>query len=309
LILYHFTYNLYLPVMLRKYNAFPFVVSSMLFLLLHLTASAQTDSTPSAAGFDPLSQDPVIKDSIYPGTRLVKVRSGNSELKMLQYYPTGKGPHPTLILLHGYTGMPGNVDVAAALSRAGWNVMFFRYRGSWGMPGEFAFQNCVEDAVSMVNYCKVHAKSLNVDTNQIALFGHSMGGWVALKAAMQLPVVNKVFLLSTWDIYKSVANAKVRGTLNDFYKEANAFAELKLRSGELLYQPVLQDSAAFQLLVNGPKVNGKKICFLDEHEGNKALVDYFKKHTSVQYDIWKSDHSFTYTRVAMLRYLMTFLSE
>jgi uncharacterized protein len=277
---------------------------------LNLVSSAQTNSTKSNTGYDPFSQDAIIKDGIYPGIKSIKVISGNSHLKVLQYYPTGKGPHPTLILLHGYTGMPGNVDIATTLSRAGWNVIFFRYRGIWGMPGEFSFLNCVEDAVNIVNHFKANAGSLNVDTTQIALFGHSMGGWVALKAATRLPSVKKIFALSTWDIYKTAMDAKIKGRIDNWYTEAEGYSELKITSGKLLYEPVLRDSAAFALPNDGPKMAGKRIFFLDEHNDNKYIVDSFKKYTqSVEYDVWKSDHSFTYTRVAMMRMLLSFLNR
>jgi len=293
--------------MKRKFIASPFICSIILSIsflsFLQLSSSAQT-------GYDPLSQDPIIKDSIYPGIKAIKVNSANSNLNVLEYYPTGKGPHPTLILLHGYPGMSGNVDIATTLSRAGWNVVFFRYRGSWGMPGEFSFQNCVEDAVTIVNYFKTNAKAMNVDTSQIALFGHSMGGWVALKAATRLPFVKKVFVLSTWDIYKSVINAKTKGTLDNNYKEAEGYTELKIASGKLLYEPVLNDSTAFILSNAGSKLVNKKLFFLDEHNNNKYIIDSFKQHIpNIKYDVWKSDHSFTYTRVAMLRKLLSFLNE
>ncbi len=81
------------------------------------------------------------------------------------------------------------------------------------MPSEFTFQNCIEDAINIVNYFKVNAWSMNVDISQIALFGHSMGGSVALKVATQLPFVKKVFVLSIWDIYKAALDRKIKGTL------------------------------------------------------------------------------------------------
>jgi pimeloyl-ACP methyl ester carboxylesterase len=286
-------------------NLFAFIFC----LLSGLAASAQLSTTPNP-GYDPFSQDVIIKDSIYPGTKKMIVNSGNNKLAVLQYYPTGKGPHPTLILLHGYTGMSGNIDIAATLSRAGWNVIFFRYRGSWGMPGEFTFQNCVEDAVNIANYCKVNARSMHIDTSQIALFGHSMGGWVALKAASRLPFVKKAFALSTWDIYKTANDAKTKGTIDKWYLEAEGFSEIKITSGKWLYEPVFRDSTAFILTNNGLQVAGKKLFFLDEHYNNKYIVEDLKKYTpQIQYDVWKSDHSFTYTRIAMLQKLMAFLNE
>lgn len=98
-----------------------------------------------------------------------------------------------------------------------------------------------------------------MDTTQIALFGHSMGGWVALKAATRLPFVKKVFALSAWDIYKTAMDAKIKGRLDNWYTEAEGYAELKITSGKLLYEPVFSDSTAFILSNDGPKLAGKKM--------------------------------------------------
>lgn len=279
------------------------------FVLQINSCSVSQKPINANTGYDPISQDVIIRDSIYPGIKSVMINSGNSLLKVLQYYPTGKEPHPTMIMLHGYTGMGGNVDVATTMCRAGWNVIFFRYRGSWSMPGEFSFQHCVEDAVNIANYCRTHSDSMNVDANRISLFGHSMGGWVALKAASQLPFVKKVFALSTWDIYKDVVSQKSKGTLDMSYKNAESNFELKIPSGKALYNPVLADSMAFILSNDGSKLAGKNIFLLDEHHENKYIADTLQKYAkSVTYEVWKTDHGFTNTKIAMLRKLISFLS-
>ena len=42
----------------------------------------------------------------------------------------GQGPHPTIVLLHGFPGNEKNLDLAQSLRRAGYNVLFFHYRGA-----------------------------------------------------------------------------------------------------------------------------------------------------------------------------------
>jgi pimeloyl-ACP methyl ester carboxylesterase len=58
-------------------------------------------------------------------------------LNAVIYVAAGKGPHPTLLLLHGFPGNEQNLDLAQAARRAGWNVLTLHYRGSWGSPGPF----------------------------------------------------------------------------------------------------------------------------------------------------------------------------
>jgi esterase/lipase len=262
--------------------------------------------------YDPISQDIIIKDSIYPRIDARMVNSDGSLLKVLQFYPTGKGPHPTLILLHGYTGMAGSIDIAYPLCRAGWNVIFFRHRGSWGMPGEFSFQHCVEDAINIANYCKNNSDSMNVDTTRIALFGHSMGGWVALKSAVHLKFVKKIFVLSTWNLYNDVLWCKKKNILDSvFIKEAESLSEIKISSGKALFEPVLKDSTAFMLTTDLQKMKNKCVFMLDEHKENKLIADSLRKHTqSLTYEVWENtDHNFTTKRIAMTRKLISFLND
>ena len=60
-------------------------------------------------------------------------------LHRLGFRAPGPGPHPVVLLLHGFPGNERNLDLAQTIRRAGWDVLFFDYRGSWGTPGDFSF--------------------------------------------------------------------------------------------------------------------------------------------------------------------------
>src|ERR1700749_1821655 len=75
---------------------------------------------------------------------------GGVNVNAVIYIPSGAEPHPTVVLLHGLPGVENNVDLAQAIRRAGWNVVLFHYRGSWGSPGHFTFAHCLEDAKAAV---------------------------------------------------------------------------------------------------------------------------------------------------------------
>jgi len=90
------------------------------------------------------------------------------------------------VLAHGLPGNEKNLDLAQAIRRAGWNVVTFNYRGSWGSPGRFSFAGNLEDTKAVLAYVRdpKQAAALEVDTKRLVLAGHSMGGWVtALTAA------------------------------------------------------------------------------------------------------------------------------
>ena len=102
----------------------------------------------------------------------------------LVYVAAGAGPHPAVVLLHGFPGNERNLDLAQAMRAAGWDVLFFDYRGSWGSPGTFGFEHSVEDTEAAVAYLRRPeiATKLRLDPAHIVLVGHSMGGMLAIEA-------------------------------------------------------------------------------------------------------------------------------
>ena len=98
---------------------------------------------------DPVSSDPVSADAASSARlRSFNVKSDGALLNGRALLAQGKGPHPTILLLHGMPGNELNMDVAQAARRAGWNVFTFHYRGSWGSGGEFSFSNAVADTAA-----------------------------------------------------------------------------------------------------------------------------------------------------------------
>ncbi|HEX8263759.1 MAG TPA: alpha/beta fold hydrolase [Allosphingosinicella sp.] len=84
------------------------------------------------------------------------------------------------------------------MRRAGWTVVTFNYRGSWGSPGRFRFAGNLEDARAVLAYLRNPANSarLAVDTKRIVVAGHSMGGWVAAMTAERDPALAGAILIS-----------------------------------------------------------------------------------------------------------------
>jgi pimeloyl-ACP methyl ester carboxylesterase len=127
------------------------------------------------------------------------------------YLASGKGPHPTLLLLHGFPGNEQNLDLAQAARRAGWNVLTLHYRGSWGSEGSFSFLGAAEDAHAALAFLEDPATDAHyhIDPGRIAVAGHSMGGYMAADAAADDPRIVGLFLIDPWDIG---ADARTLGT-------------------------------------------------------------------------------------------------
>ncbi len=131
-----------------------------------------------------------------------QILSHGALLNAFVYVAAGAGPHPAVVLLHGFPGNEKNLDLAQAMRRAGWDVLFFNYRGSWGSAGDFSFGHSMEDTAAAVAYLRdpAHAKALRLDSRHIVLIGHSMGGFMAIEAAGKDPSIAAVGLISAADM-------------------------------------------------------------------------------------------------------------
>lgn len=147
---------------------------------LPLPAIAAPD-IPAAIYTDPAP------DKAYPAAmEVVHIPSGGVEINGVVYVAAGAGPHPTVVLCHGLPGNEKSLDLAQAMRRAGWTVIAFNYRGSWGSPGQYRFAQNLEDANAVLAFARDPAKAakLRIDPKRLVIMGHSMGGWVtALTAA------------------------------------------------------------------------------------------------------------------------------
>jgi dipeptidyl aminopeptidase/acylaminoacyl peptidase len=95
------------------------------------------------------------------------------------YGAAGETPRPTVMLLHGVPGVEKNLDLAYALRDAGWNALYFHYRGCWGSEGAYSFDGLLEDVRAATEWV---LKQPSVDGEELMLLGSSMGGYATLAA-------------------------------------------------------------------------------------------------------------------------------
>ena len=262
------------------------------FILATIFSQAQSDSI-------------VLKDLQWDaaapaGTIELTIPSQGSRLAGFIYTANGIQKHPTLLLLHGYPGNERNLDLAQAVRAHGWNVIYFDYRGSWGSEGEFSFENCVQDVQNVVSFCKKYSESLRIDTSNIALFGHSMGGFICLKALTEIPDIKKGFALSTWNIYADVKSIK-QSEVEAAAKQFPLPFVLNTTSLKLIKETV--DNLPYYNLENvAVLLSGKQIIMLDEHHLNQTLAETIKmaNRNYFEYEVWPTDHGFSNKRISLI---------
>jgi pimeloyl-ACP methyl ester carboxylesterase len=145
-------------------------------------------------------------------------------MNALVYVAAGTGPHPVVILLHGFPGNERNLDLAQDMRRAGWDVLYFNYRGSWGTPGDFSFSHGIEDVAAAITYLRQpeNAKRLRLDSSRIVLVGHSMGGFMAVQAASADPAVKGIAMISAADMAGTFGQMQAQGSRADAVKDMGA---------------------------------------------------------------------------------------
>ena len=253
-------------------------------------------------------------DKTHPaGSSELFIPSANSLLAGIIYRPNGSEKHPTLLLLHGFPGNERNLDLAQVIRAHGWNVIYFNYRGSWGSQGKFSFKNCVEDVSNVVAFCNKYQDSLKIDTSNIVFFGHSMGGWVCLKALEQLPQIKKGFALSTWNIYGDLKTITSEDQLTGAANNPNIFPNYFVLNSTTLeiFLPAFKELTYYKLVTDAKSLRDKQIIMLDEHVRNKEIADTIKKANPIffDYQVWDTDHGFTNKRVSLMNKLISFLDK
>ncbi len=113
-----------------------------------------------------------------------------------------KKPYPTVIMSHGFPGYTTNNDLELALMRAGCVVIHMNHTGAWGSEGNYLFTNLKHDLIAITKWAHnpAIAEQFDIDTDNIFLIGHSMGGQSVMNAAKELPFIRGAAALAAYDI-------------------------------------------------------------------------------------------------------------
>lgn len=104
-------------------------------------------------------------------------RPGGFPLTLDLHVPEGKGPFPTVIIVHGGGWVNGHkrtyvTPLFEPLTKAGFAWFTVNYR----LAPKFQYPAALEDVQTAVKWVRDHAKEYKVDPKRIALMGESAGG-------------------------------------------------------------------------------------------------------------------------------------
>jgi dienelactone hydrolase len=171
-----------------------------LFLLQN---SCTNDAKVQEDNVDYLSKDPSSKlGEVTASSIPFQFESGDNKLTGRILLAQNSEPKPTVIFLNGNPGFERNEDIGHALTRNGFNSVFFFYTGSWGNSGVFSFAQCIDDTQTLLTYLKENKRQFKIDTAQIFLIGYSTGADIALLAAHnQKTKLEGIICIDPWSGY------------------------------------------------------------------------------------------------------------
>lgn len=271
-----------------------------------------------AAPLSPALVDPPRDDANPARNEQLLIPSAGFEMNALFFLAQGAGPKPTMALLHGLPGNERNLDLAQAVRRAGWNVLTFTYRGTWGSQGKFSVTHSIEDAAAALAFIRrpeVAAK-YRVDPRRIVIAGHSMGGLAAALTAAGDKALAGLALFDAWDPgadaewFKTTpdARAQLLAGMNDFGHSLGATTvedvadEIIAKAAGRSLAPHVRALAARPVLTiyathGGAEANGKLAERMRQAPGARV--------TAIQLD---SDHGFADSRIRLATETMKWLT-
>ncbi|MFG1658371.1 alpha/beta hydrolase family protein [Micromonospora chersina] len=272
---------------------------------------------------DFLATDPLLTLSPPAATPAVTFTSGGETLLGVLHVPAGPGPHPIVVLLHGFPGNERNFDLAHALRRAGYATLVFHYRGSWGVGGSWSWRNVLDDAARVVAAAREDATSVayHLDPRRLAVVGHSLGGFAALMTAAADSAVGAVVSVAGFDFGAAAAAIRAEPAMRAALVQAWDAELLPLRgtSGEALVAEMEAAGDAWRLDRLAPRLADRPVLLVGTGRDtvtpaevhHRPLVEAYQAHPvgRLEHRLLPTDHALSDHRVTLARTIAGFLDR
>ncbi|HEX6832608.1 MAG TPA: alpha/beta fold hydrolase [Rudaea sp.] len=290
-----------------------FALALAFALLLRIPAGVA--QTPPALAADPPA------DRTQPaGSAAVRIANHGERMNALIYLPAGRGPHPVALLLHGFPGNEQNLDLAQAMRRAGWAVITFHYRGSWGSEGTFSFDSAVDDGSAVLAWAgdAANAQKFRLDPKRVVVLGHSMGGYVAAQVCAQATVLGCA-LIAPWDLSFDQRLVAPQSPAERDRTAATEFDDVDGRIAGMTAREVVEQLATrgekWDLSKAAPGLAPRRLLIVlaahdtDDAKAVSLLSALRAQHAaSLRTETLDTDHAFNDRRIALERLVLEWLA-
>jgi uncharacterized protein len=213
-------------------------------------------------------------------------KTGGAEKLYGWWIPAQGKTLATVLYLHGYNDNIGaNLEPADDLTRSGFSVFLVDYRGYGKSQGNYPFEKQVyADADAAWNYL---VKTRKIAPNQIVIYGHSLGGAIAIDLATRHPEAGSTIVQSSFTSMSAIAErswwlklvpipllltqkfdsiAKVRSLkMPMLYIHGTADRLVPAEMSRALYTATRNDNKQLVLVTNAPHENSSPEFKTPEH--------------------------------------------
>jgi len=273
--------------------------------------------------FDPVAQDPPEGNGKSPASvRTFTIDSSGKKLIGSILIAAGEDLHPTVILLNGFPGNDTNSDIAHSIRRAGFSVVNFHYRGSWGSEGEYSWHNCIEDSQAVIKYFRSEevVELYKCDTSKTILIGHSMGGFISLMNMILDPHLRHAcsfagFNFGLWADF-IISDEKIKNISLERMTESVKL--LEGTSSEKLLHEMIENHENWNLITGVSELAKKNILLIAAKYDQLAPVQLHhaplaealkKSDANFEQRILNTGHSFSDKRIELTREIINWLTK
>lgn len=259
--------------------------------------------------------DPLVDKQNPPSLSILTIPSHGVDMDAFFYLAAGAGSHGTVVLLHGLPGYEINGDLAQSIRRAGWNVLLFHYRGTWGVAGAFSQSSAIEDTAEVMRFVRQpeNTAKYRIDLRRLVVIGHSFGGFLAAYEASHDSDVAAVAMISAVNLGKIGADPKERETRlkrweSQLHPVHGASASDLLREADL-------HAKDWDYVKWADTLHTRPVLLVDAYDQNRgdmeALANALRKKNSValEHRTVPTDHSFSDHRIELQAIVIQWLQS
>jgi pimeloyl-ACP methyl ester carboxylesterase len=259
--------------------------------------------------------DPPVDAKFPPGLAGITVPSHGVDMDATLYLAGGAGPHGTVLLLHGLPGYENNGDLAQSIRRAGWNVLLFHYRGTWGTAGMFSQSSAIEDTAEAVRFLRdpANAAKYRSDPQRLVVVGHSLGGFLAGYEASHDPDITAVAMISAVNLGRVNADPKERETRLKRWE--TQLHPIRGASAPELFAEAERHAKAWDYVQWAGTLRARPVLLVEASDQNRADMEALagalrqKGAVALNYVAVTTDHSFSDHRIELQTIVVEWLEK